>query len=193
MVRSFLVAAVLLVVAPLGFCQNIYLDQLKDAYAKSGEIAWVNGSLEISPTMPCPLVLFLVGGSPKNPKFAPVAAPVSKVSADLRMIDETSFHDGQAFSGNDVGVYKKGDQGSLTIVLIKATSGKPFFITKYNLDKLNAVLKAGAKPLNGEEIGESSQYSDLISVIFESTADARKFETALKNAVIAAKAEPSTK
>jgi hypothetical protein len=71
--------------------------------------------------------------------------------------------------------------------------GKPFFITKYNLDKLNAVLKAGAKPLNGEDIGESSQYSDLISVIFESTADARKFETALKNAVIAAKAEPSTK
>ena len=193
MACSFLVAAVLLVVAPLGFCQNIYLDQLKDAYAKSGEIAWVNGSLEISPKMPCPLVLFLVGGSPKNPNFAPVTAPVSKVLADLRMIDEASFHDGQAFSGNDVAAYKKGDQGSLTIVLIKATSGKPFFITKYNPDKLNAVLKAGEKPLNGEDIGESSDYGDLISVIFESKADARKFEAALKNAVIAAKAEPSTK
>jgi hypothetical protein len=55
MARSFLVAAVLLVVAPLGFCQNIYLDQLKEAYAKSGEIGWVNGSLEISPTVPCDL------------------------------------------------------------------------------------------------------------------------------------------
>jgi hypothetical protein len=193
MVRSFLAAAVLLVVAPLGFCQNIYLDQLKDAYAKSGEIGFENGSLAISPKMPCPLVLFLVGGSPKNPNFAPVTAPVSKVLADLRMIDEASFHDGQAFSGNDVAAYKKGDQGSLTIVLIKATSGKPFLITKYNWDKLNAVLKAGAKPLNGEDIGESSQYSDLISVIFESKADAKKFETALKNAVIAARAEPSTK
>jgi len=193
MVRSFLVAAVLLVVAPLGFCQNIYLDQLKDAYAKSGEIAWVNGSLEISPTMPCPTVLFLIGGSPKNPKFAPIFSPVSKILADLRMIDETSFQDGQAFSGNDVAAYKKGDQGSLTIILFKATSGKPFVFTKYNRDKLNAVLKAGAKPLNGEDIGESSESSDMISIIFESKADARKFETALKNAVIAAKAEPSTK
>ena len=109
------------------------------------------------------------------------------------MIDETSFQDGRAFSGDEVGAYKKGDQGSLTIVLIKATSGKPFLIAKYNRDKLNAVLKAGAKPANGEDIGESTQYSDLISVVFESTADARKFEAALKNAVIAAKAEPSTK
>jgi len=193
MVRSFLVAAVLLVVAPLGFCQTIYLDQLKDAYAKSGEIGWVNGSLEISPTMLCPTVLFLIGGSPKNPKFAPIFSPVSKILADLRMIDETSFQDGQAFSGNDVAAYKKGDQGNLTIVLFKATSGKPFVFTKYNRDKLNAVLKAGAKPLNGEDIGESSESGDMISIIFESKADARKFETALKNAVIAAKAEPSTK
>ena len=193
MVRSFLAAAVLLVVAPLGFCQNIDLDQLKDAYAKSGEIGWENGSLAISPTMPCPLVLFLIGGSPKNPKFAPIFSPVSKILADLRMIDETSFQDGQAFSGNDVAAYKKGDQGNLTIVLFKATSGKPFVFTKYNRDKLNAVLKAGAKPLNGEDIGESSESGDMISIIFESKADARKFETALKNAVIAAKAEPSTK
>ena len=109
------------------------------------------------------------------------------------MIDETSFQDGQAFSGNDVGAYKKGDQGSLTIVLIKATSGNPFSFTKYNRDKFIALQKAGAKPLNGEDIGESSEPSNLISIIFLSTADARKFETALKKAVIAAKAEPSTK
>jgi hypothetical protein len=193
MVRRFLIAAVLLVVAPVGFSQEIYLDQLKEAYAKSGAIGFENGSLTISPTMPCPTVLFLIGGSAKNPKFAPISGPISKISADLRTIDETSFQDGQAFSGDDVGAYKKGDQGSLTIVLFKATSGKPFSFTKYNRDKLIALLKAGTKPANGEDIGESSQSGDLISIIFESKADAKKFETALKNAVIAAKAAPPTK
>lgn len=193
MVRSFLAAVVLLIVAPLGFCQDIYLDQLKDAYAKSGEIGYVNGSLAISPIMPGQLVLLLVGGTPKNPKFAPLRSPVSKILAGLRMIDETSIQDNQAFSGDDVGAYKKGDQGSLTVVMIKATSGKPFLTTKYSLDKLNAVLKAGGKPLSGEDIGESSEYSDTIWLILDSKPDARKFDTALKNAVIAARAEPSTK
>lgn len=193
MIRGLLIAAVLLFVMPLGICQNIYLNQLKDAYAKSGEIGYVNGSLAIAPMMPCPPLAFPVGGSGKDIRWDLLVFPTSHVLADLRMIDETSIEELHAFSVNDIGTYKVGDQGGLTIVVIKATSGKPFWVAEYDFDKLKAALQTGAKHITGTEIGESREYRDRFSLIFENLSDARKFETALKNAAIVAKAEPSTK
>ena len=193
MVRSVLVAAVLLLVTPLGICQNAYLDQLKDAYAKSGEIEYVNGSLAISPTMPSPLLFLPTGGTSQNPKWSVLSFPVAQISADLQMIDETSIDEMHAFSAEDFKVYKDGDRGSLTAVSIKSTNGRPFLVAEYDLDKLNAVFKAGTRQITGEAIGETREYRDTFTVLFESTSDARKFETALKNAVIVAKAQPTTK
>jgi hypothetical protein len=187
----FLVS-LLLLVSTLGSAQNISanIQSMKTAYAGSGSIIALDGdSIVISPKMPSPICGLLMNKDGKM-GWAYYSFPLASITVPLNEVDETQIVDNRVFTDpNAADHYKPGDVGETTLVVISGMPGKQFHTLVYDRDKFSQL---GPGPHSSREYEQAPDDTLAFGLTFSDPDAARKFELALKEAVIMAKQKLAT-
>lgn len=163
------------------------IQTLKSAYASSGNIVSIDANtILIEPKMPAP-----VCAVPRQQDGATTwsfyAFPLASITVPLTDIDEKLIGEDMVFTDPDAPkTYKPGDVGDTTLVIIAGVAGKQFHTLLYDRDKF---LHLGPGPHGGKEYDERPDDTTAFALAFTDRASAQSFATALKNAVLQARAQ----
>lgn len=183
------VLLVLLVGCGFANAQNLAsrIEVLKTSYAASGTIVVLDDkTLVIEPKMPSP---FCALPSNKDGKttWSYYTFPLASITVPLAEVDETLISEDRVFTDPDVAKsYKPSDEGDATMIVIAGVQGKQFHTLVYDRDKLASL---GPGPHASSEYDQASDNTEAFGLTFADQADARAFESALKSAVLLAKAQ----
>lgn len=162
---------------------------MKSAYASSGSIVSIDsGTILIEPKMPAPVcaVPRQDGGSTS---WSFYAFPLASITVPLVDIDEKLIGENVVFTNPDAPKnYKPGDVGDTTLVIIAGIAGKQFHTLLYDRDKF---LQLGPGPHASAEYDQRPDDTSAFALAFSDHAAAQAFATALKNAVLQARAQAS--
>lgn len=164
---------------------------MKHAYAASGSIVALDDhTLLIEPNMPGPLCALPTNEGGKT-TWSFYTFPLASITVPLALVDETLIGEDIVFTNPDATKgYKPGDTGDTTMVVIAGAPGKQFHTLTYDRDKL---AHLGPGPHDGSAYGQAPDDTEAFGLMFSDHAAARAFETALRNAVILAKAETAAR
>jgi hypothetical protein len=164
------------------------IEQMKSAYLASGSITILdNQTLVIEPNMPGPICALPRKEEDGKLTWYRYAFPLAAITVPLAEVDETLMSEDRVFT--DPGApqsYKPGDVGDTTLVVIVGMPGKKFGTLIYDRDKLEHL---GPGPHNSSEYGQVKDEVEAFGLTFRDDAAARAFISALRNAVMLAKAE----
>ena len=179
----------LVVSAVNGGAQDIRsrMAQMKTAYTASGSIVMLDGqTLVIEPNMPGP-VCALPRQEDGKITWYRYAFPLASITVPLTAVDENIVSEDRVFTDPAAPrVYKPGDQGDATMIVVVSTPGKKFPALVYDRDKL-AHLNPG--PHSASDYGQFQDQVEAFGLTFADNAAAREFVTALRNAVRLAKTQ----
>ncbi len=189
MKRLFLPLLSLAVSSTALFSQDLpaAIQAMKTSYAASGSIVLLdNSTIAIQPHMPAPIC-----GMPRNQDgkttWSYYNFPLASIRVSLTEVDETLILEDRVFTDPDAPkVYKPGDVGETTMVVVSSRPGKQFHTLIYDLEKF---LHLGPGPHSSSEYGQASDDTQAFGLTFSDPAAAHSFEMALKQAVIMAKAQ----
>lgn len=164
-----------------------HMDQMKAAYTASGSIVALDGqTLVIEPNMPGPVCALPRQEDGKTTWYR-YAFPLSSITVPLTEVDESIVSEDSVFTSPDADkVYKPGDTGDTTMVVIVGMPGKKFRALIYDREKL---AQLGPGPHRSSEYGQVQDQVEAFGLIFTDQAAAHEFVAALKNAVILAKTQ----
>ena len=169
--------------------QNLasHIEVLKTSYASSGTIVVLDDkTLLIEPKMPSP---FCALPSDKDGKitWSYYTFPLASITVPLAQVDERVISEDRVFTDPEVAKsYKPGDVGNATMIVIAGVPGKQFHTLIYDRDKLASL---GPGPHASSEYDQAPDNTEAFGLTFADAADAREFATALKSAVLLAKAQ----
>ena len=179
----------LVVSAVNGGAQDIRsrMAEMKTAYTASGSIVMLDGqTLVIEPNMPGP-VCALPRQEDGKITWYRYAFPLASITVPLTAVDENVVSEDRVFTDPAAPrVYKPGDQGDATMIVVVSTPGKKFPALVYDRDKL-AHLNPG--PHSASDYGQFQDQVEAFGLTFADNAAAREFVTALRNAVRLAKTQ----
>ena len=179
----------LVVSAVNGGAQDIRsrMAEMKSAYTASGSIVMLDGqTLVIEPNMPGP-VCALPRQEDGKITWYRYAFPLASITVPLTAVDENIVSEDRVFTDPAAPrVYKPGDQGDATMIVVVSTPGKKFPALVYDRDKL-AHLNPG--PHSASDYGQFQDQVEAFGLTFADNAAAREFVTALRNAVRLAKTQ----
>jgi len=179
----------LVVSAVNGGAQDIRsrMAEMKTAYTASGSIVMLDGqTLVIEPNMPGP-VCALPRQEDGKITWYRYAFPLASITVPLTAVDENIVSEDRVFTDPAAPrVYKPGDQGDATMIVVVSTPGKKFPALVYDRDKL-AHLNPG--PHSASDYGQFQDQVEAFGLTFADNAAAREFVTALRNAVRLAKTQ----
>jgi len=179
----------LVVSAVNGGAQDIRsrMAEMKTAYTASGSIVMLDGqTLVIEPNMPAP-VCALPRQEDGKITWYRYAFPLASITVPLTAVDENIVSEDRVFTDPAAPrVYKPGDQGDATMIVVVSTPGKKFPALVYDRDKL-AHLNPG--PHSASDYGQFQDQVEAFGLTFADNAAAREFVTALRNAVRLAKTQ----
>ena len=163
------------------------VDEMKTAYTASGSIVMLDGqTLVIEPNMPGP-VCALPRQEDGKITWYRYAFPLASITVPLTAVDENIVSEDRVFTDPAAPrVYKPGDQGDATMIVVVSTPGKKFPALVYDRDKL-AHLNPG--PHSASDYGQFQDQVEAFGLTFADNAAAREFVTALRNAVRMAKTQ----
>ena len=180
---------VLLLMAAHAKAQNLAsrIEVLKTSYAGSGTIVMLDDkTLVIEPKMPSPLCA-LPGNKDGKTIWSYYTFPLASITVPLAEVDETLITEDRVFTDPDAAkLYKPGDVGDATMIVIAGLPGKQFHTLIYDRDKLASL---GPGPHSNSDFDQAPDNTEAFGLTFNDPADARKFEMALKSAVVLAKAQ----
>lgn len=169
--------------------QNIRsrMEQMKTAYTASGSIVVLDGqTLLIEPNMPGPICALPRQEDGKTTWYR-YTFPLASITVPLTAVDESVVSEDRVFTDPDApNAYKPGDVGDATLVVVVSTSGRKFHSLMYDRDKLSHL---GPGPHNSSEYGQMPDEVEAFGLTFVDSTAAHEFVTALKNAVLLAKAQ----
>jgi hypothetical protein len=179
----------LVVSAVNGGAQDIRsrMAEMKTAYTASGSIVMLDGqTLVIEPNMPGP-VCALPRQEDGKITWYRYAFPLASITVPLTAVDENIVSEDRVFTDPAAPrVYKPGDQGDATMIVVVSTPGKKFPALVYDRDKLER-LRPG--PHSASDYGQFQDQVEAFGLTFADNAAAREFVTALRNAVRLAKTQ----
>jgi hypothetical protein len=160
---------------------------MQNSYAASGSIYLLNDkTLVIEPKMPSPLCALPKNADGKT-SWSFYTFPLSSITVPLALVDESLISEDQVFTDPDaVKLYKPGEVGDTTMIVIAGVEGKEFHTTIYDRDKFASL---GPGPHSSSDYGETKDVTEAFGLTFSDLADARAFESALKSAVMLAKSQ----
>lgn len=165
------------------------IQDMKKSYAASGSIVAVDDqTLLIEPNMPGPICALPQTKDGKT-SWSFFAFPLASITVPLSIVDEDLLTEDIVFT--DPGapkVYKPGDVGDTTMVMVVTVPGKEFHTLMYDRDKL---ARLGPGPHSSSDYGQTPDEVLAFGLTFQDHAAARAFEAALKDAVVLAKAHAS--
>jgi hypothetical protein len=163
------------------------MEQMKSAYVTSGNIVILDGqTLVIEPNMPGPICALPRQEEGKITWYR-YAFPLSSITLPLSEVDESLTSEDRVFT--DPGApqsYKPGDVGDTTMVVIVGMPGKKFRTLMYDRDKLEHL---GPGPHSSSAYGQVQDEVEAFGLTFHDSAAAHAFVSALRNAVMLAKAQ----
>jgi hypothetical protein len=163
------------------------MEQMKSAYVTSGNIVILDGqTLVIEPNMPGPICALPRQEEGKITWYR-YAFPLSSIILPLSEVDESLTSEDRVFT--DPGApqsYKPGDVGDTTMVVIVGMPGKKFRTLMYDRDKLEHL---GPGPHSSSAYGQVQDEVEAFGLTFHDSAAAHAFVSALRNAVMLAKAQ----
>jgi hypothetical protein len=167
------------------------VEQMKTAYTASGSIVALDGqTFVIEPNMPAPVCALPREEDGKIAWYryafplASITVPLSDIDASL-MSEETVFTHPEAEDN-----YKPGDKGDAVMVVVVGMPGKKFPALLYDRDKLEHL---GPGPHRSTDYGQVQDQVEAFGLTFSDSAAAHQFVTALRNAVMLAKAQASAR
>lgn len=168
-----------------------HIQEMKSSYAASGSIVVLkDNTLLIEPNMPGPLCALPLNQDGKT-KWSIYTFPLASITVPLAIVDETLIGEDAVFTDPEASkAYKPGDEGDTTMVIIAGISGKQFHTLAYDRDKL---ANLGPGPHESSAYGQAPDDTEAFGLTFSDHAAAHIFVTALKNAVILAKAQTIAK
>jgi hypothetical protein len=166
---------------------SLRIEQLKSSYAASGSVVVLDEkTLLIEPNMPGPICALPLEEGGKT-TWSILTFPLASITVPLAAVDESLIGENLVFTGPDVqDTYKPGDVGDTTMVVVVGLPGKQFQTLTYDRDKLTHL---GPGPHAASAYGQAPDKVEAFGLTFPDHAAAHAFETALKDAVIMAKAE----
>jgi hypothetical protein len=183
------VSCCLVLSAVVGIAQDlpVHIQEMKSSYAASGSIVVLNDkTLVIQPNMPSPLCALPRNDAGKT-TWSFYTFPLASITVPLAEVDESLIGEDVVFTDPDATkVYKPGDVGDTTMIVVVGVPGKQFHTLTYDRDKL---AHLGPGPHSSSTYGQAPDDVEAFGLTFPSQAAARAFETALRNAVLAAKAQ----
>ena len=165
------------------------MEQMKTAYAASGSIVVLDSqTLIIEPNMPAP-VCALPRKEDGQVTWYHYAFPLASITVPLSAVDESVVTEDRVFTDpNAQQVYKPGDLGDTTMVVVLSTPGKKFRTLMYDREKL---AHLGPGPHSSSEYGQVQDDVEAFGLTFRDEKAARTFIAALRNAVMLAKTQAS--
>jgi hypothetical protein len=163
------------------------IQTMTTAYAGSGSIVSIDDdTIQIEPKMPAP-----VCAVPRQEGSAIAwsfyAFPLASITVPLADIDEKLIGENLVFTDPDAPkTYKPGDVGDTTLVIIAGVAGKQFHTLLYDRDKF---LQLGPGPHASSEYDQRPDDTTAFALAFSDHAAAQAFATALKNAILQARAQ----
>jgi hypothetical protein len=167
------------------------MDEMKSAYAASGSIVVLDSqTLVIEPNMPAPICA-LPRKEDGQITWYRYAFPLASITVPLSAIDENIMTEDRVFTDpNAPQVYKPGDVGDTTMVVVVSSPGKKFRALMYDREKL---ANLGPGPHSSSEYGQVQDEVEAFGLTFRDDDAARSFVASLRNAVILAKAKASVR
>ena len=169
--------------------QNLasHFQAMKDSYAASGNIVVLDDhAVLIEPRMPGPLCALPRNENGKT-TWSYYTFPLASIVVPLASVDETLIAENLVFTNPEAAKnYKPGDVGDTAMVVIAGVPGKQFHTIIYDREKLTHL---GPGPHSSSAYGQAPDDTAAFGLTFSDRAAARAFETALKNAVLLAKAQ----
>jgi len=163
------------------------MEQMKTAYTASGSIVVLDGqTLVIEPNMPGPICAMPREEDGKVTWYR-YAFPLASITVPLTSVDENIVSEDRVFTNPAAPqVYKPGDQGDATMIVVVSTPGKKFPALIYDRDKLEHL---GPGPHSSSDYGQVQDQVEAFGLTFADTAAAHEFASALRNAVVLAKSQ----
>lgn len=174
-----------------GFCvaQDLAssIQTMTAAYAASGSIVALDShTLMIQPNMPAPVCAVPREEGGKT-TWSYYAFPLASITVPLAIVDEKLIGENLAFTAPDAaGKYKPGDKGDTIMLIVAGLPGKQFHTLAYDRDKL---IHLGPGPHSSAEYGQAPDDTEAFALTFSGRAEASAFASALKAAVILARAQ----
>jgi hypothetical protein len=163
------------------------IEVLRTSYSASGAIVVLDDkTLIIEPKMPSP---FCALPSSKDGKttWSYYTFPLASITVPLAEVNEALISEDRIFTDPDAAKsYKPGDRGDATMIVVAGVPGKQFHTLIYDRDKLASL---GPGPHASSEYDQAPDNTEAFGLTFSDQADARAFESALKSAVLLAKAQ----
>jgi hypothetical protein len=161
------------------------MDEMKTAYTASGSIVVLDGqTLVIEPKMPGPICSLPRMEDGKTTWYR-YAFPLASITVPLTAVDENVVSEDRVFTDPAAPqVYKPGDQGDATMIVVVSAPGKKFPALVYDREKL---AHLGPGPHSSSDYGQFQDQVEAFGLTFADDAAAREFVTALRNAVRMAK------
>jgi hypothetical protein len=163
------------------------VEQMKTAYTASGSIVALDGqTLVIEPNMPAP-VCALPREEDGKIAWYRYAFPLASITVPLTDVDASLMSEDRVFTHPEaLSAYKPGDKGDTVMVVVVGMPGKKFPALIYDRDKLQHL---GPGPHRSSDYGQVQDKVEAFGLTFNDTAAAHEFVTALRNAVMMAKAQ----
>lgn len=162
------------------------MEQMKSAYTSSGSIVVDGQTLMIEPNMPAPICALPRQEDGKTTWYR-YAFPLASITVPLTEVDESVVSVDRVFTNPEATkIYKPGDNGDTTMVVIVGMPGKKFRALIYDREKL-AHLGPGVH--NSSEYGQVQDQVEAFGLVFADSTAANEFIAALKNAVMLAKTQ----
>jgi hypothetical protein len=187
--------ALALVLSPpaLSIAQSLpsQVQTMKGSYAASGSIVLAdNQTLVIEPNMPGPICAM-----PKNENgkvsWMYYSFPLASITVPLAAVDQDLIGEDTVFTNDDaIKAYKPGDVGDATMVVIAGVPGKQFHTLTYDRDKL---IHLPPGPHSSASYAQAPDDVEAFGLTFADRAAAHAFVSALRNAVLLAKAHAANR
>ncbi len=169
--------------------QNLvsHFQAIKNSYAASGNIVVLDEhTILIEPRMPGPLCALPRNDNGKT-TWSFYTFPLASIVVPLASVDETLISENLVFTDPEAAKkYKPGEVGDTAMVVIAGVPGKQFHTIIYDREKLTHL---GPGPHSSSAYGQAPDDTTAFGLTFSDRAAARAFETALKDAVLLAKAQ----
>lgn len=194
MKRLWFFASLVLLVSADNIAQDLHsqilhsqIQDMKKSYAGSGSIVAVDDhTMVIEPNMPGPICALPQTRDGKT-NWSFFAFPLASITVPLSIVDQDLVTEDEVFTNPDEpNVYKPGDVGDTTMVMVVTVPGKQFHTLMYDRDKL---AQLGPGPHRSSDYGQTPDDVIAFRLTFTDHAAARAFEAALKDAVLLAKAQ----
>jgi hypothetical protein len=162
------------------------IQEMKSTYAASGTLlALDNHTLLIEPKMPGPICA-LPHDANGETTWSLFTFPLASITVPLTVVDESFISEDVVFTQpGSRETYKPGDAGDTTMVVILSLPGKHFHTLAYDRDRL---VQLGPGPHDPSVYGQAPDDVEAFGLTFPDHTAASAFISALKRAVVAAKA-----